>query len=335
VGRIDEKRPLPASAKIALLLACFFWAVSFIATKVALESTPPLTVVTLRLLAASVCFLAWYAVAGRRRSTDGHTVAGSDTPSPAEGREGPVAANGVVRASRPIRSNAMWWLNLLLLSLVGMGHLGVQTVGLEYTTAANAALYVVTAPVAIALLARVFLGEGIGVCKAVGIAIALAGVLAVMGVDDILSFELRSHLAGDLLVLASIVMWGFFTVFGKKTSAQMGALRMTALVTLLGCLWMIPICLVELHGQSFSLDQISGKAWLAILFLGVTCSFLATLLYFMAVERSESQKVGVYLYTIPPMTAVISCFYLGESLELNFFVGSVLVLCGVFLTERG
>jgi len=46
--------------------------------------------------------------------------------------------------------------------------------------------------------------------------------------------------------------------------------------------------------------QIGLKAWMAIAFLGVTCSFLADLLYFLALGKTASQKVGVYLYTIPP-----------------------------------
>ena len=76
-------------------------------------------------------------------------------------------------------------------------------------------------------------------------------------------------------------------------------------------------------------------AWLAIGFLGVGCSFLAVLLYFVALRRTESQKVGVYLYTIPPMTAVVAVLYLGETLSVNLVLGAVLVIAGVALTERG
>ena len=216
-----------------------------------------------------------------------------------------------------------------------MGHYSLQTVGVQYTSASNASLYAVTAPISIVILARIFLAEGISVRKAVGILVALCGVLTVMGLDTILAFELPARLFGDLLVLISIVMWGMFTVFGKRMTERLGAFQMTGLVTLIGSLWMVPICRLELHQQSFQLVEISGTAWLAILFLGVTCSFLATLLYFLAVERSESQKVGVYLYTIPPMTAVVAHFCLGESLGLSFFAGSLLVLCGVWMTERG
>ena len=74
---------------------------------------------------------------------------------------------------------------------------------------------------------------------------------------------------------------------------------------------------------------------MAVAFLGVGCSFLAVLLYFLALERTESQKVGVYLYTIPPMAAAMSAVVLSERITANLVLGTILVIGGVALTERG
>ena len=51
-------------AKLGLIVACLFWAISFIATKVALESAPPLTVVSARLVISAACFVLWFVVLG-------------------------------------------------------------------------------------------------------------------------------------------------------------------------------------------------------------------------------------------------------------------------------
>jgi drug/metabolite transporter (DMT)-like permease len=115
----------------------------------------------------------------------------------------------------------------------------------------------------------------------------------------------------------------------------MGAFDLLAMTTLVGSLWMLPIGGAELLLRHFSLAAVPGRAWAAIAFLGITCSFLATLLYFLALSRTESQKVGIYLYTIPPMTYAAAALYLGERLGANLLVGSALVLLGVYLTERG
>ena len=293
---------MPNRARVALLVACFLWAISFIATKVALEVTPPLLVVSLRLLISALCF----------------------TPL-------------LIREAASIREGGRRvLLRLFGLSLLGTGlHYGLQTTGLQYTTASNASLYAVTAPITILVLSALFLGERITARKAIGVAIAVLGVLVVMGLETLSRLELEAHVIGDFLVLVSIVMWGLFTVFGKKLTDEIGALGVTAAVTVIGALWMAPVGLLEIRVTGFTLGEISLEAWIAIAFLGIGCSFLATWLYFAALGLSESQKVGVYLYTIPPMTAAFAALILGESITARLVVGSVLVITGVALTERG
>ena len=291
---------MPGRARIALLTAAFLWAVSFVAAIVALEEVPPLVVVALRLMISAMCFLPLVVATG--------------------GAEG----IGLRRMGE-----------LFLLSLVGTSlHYATQTAGLQYTTATNASLYTTTGPITILLLSALVLGERITARKAVGVLLAVAGVLVVMGSETVTSFEL-GNVKGDLLVLVSIVMWGLFTVFGKRVTDELGALRVTAWVTILGAVTMAPVGLYEARSEGFTLSVLSAEAWVAIGFLGIACSFLATLLYFVALGMSESQKVGVYLYAIPPMTAVVSALYLGETITLNLVFGAILVISGVARTERG
>jgi drug/metabolite transporter (DMT)-like permease len=291
---------MPTRARLALLTAVVLWAVSFVATKVALESAPPLVVVSLRLLISAVCFLPWIVATGGTRGLGGWRV----------------------------------FRELFVLSLFGAGlHYASQTIGLQYTTASNASLYTTTGPITIMLLSALILGERITPQKAAGVALAVVGVLVVMGPAKLSSLQLDEHILGDMLVLASLVMWGLFTVFGKKLTDQLGALRVTAWVTVIGASWMAPVGWAQARLTGFRISALNLEAWAAIAFLGVGCSFLATLLYFVALGLSESQKVGVYLYLIPPLTAGFAAFYLGETITTNLVVGAVLVFAGVALTE--
>ncbi len=292
---------MPGRARLALIGAVVLWAISFVATKVALEAAPPLVVVTLRLLIAAVCFVPWVVATGGPRGLGGPRTFGM----------------------------------LFVLSLFGTTlHYGLQTAGLQYTGATNASLYTTTGPITILLLSALVLGERITTRKALGVAVAMVGVLVVIGAENLKTFEF-GRIKGDLLVIASIVMWGLFTVFGKRLTDLLGALRVTAWVTMIGAISMIPVGLYEARSTSFSIASLTIESWLAIGFLGVACSFLAVLLYFVALGLSESQKVGVYLYAIAPLTAVVASFYLGEAITLNLVVGAALVIGGVALTERG
>jgi drug/metabolite transporter (DMT)-like permease len=256
--------------------------------------------VTVRLLISALCFLPLVATTG--------------------GTKG-IGARGLSR--------------LFLLSLFGTSlHYGSQTIGLQFTTATNGSIYTTTGPITILLLSALVLGERITLRKAFGVVVAMIGVLVVMGWETLSAFEL-GNVKGDLLILASIVMWGLFTVFGKKMTDELGALRVTAWVTIIGAVTMIPVGWYEAKATEFSAADTSVDAWVAIAFLGIACSFFATLLYFVALGLSESQKVGVYLYTIPPMTAVIAALYLGEIITANMVSGAILVIAGVAFTERG
>ena len=297
-----ESVSVPNSAKWALMGACFFWAASFIATKTALAHVPPLTVVMLRMIISSLCFLLWIVLTGRKLPFLGFR----------------------------------WLGRLFFLSLFGTSlHYGIQTIGLQYTTASNASIYVATGPISIALIAAFFLKEKFTLKKIIGILFAVIGVLTVMGKETLLSFQLKGHLLGDLLVFASVFMWGIFTVIGKDETKKINALDLIAIVTFMGTLYMIPIGLWEMNRHSFSLLTIPADAWISVAFLGITCSFLATVLYFIALQKTESQKVGVYLYTIPPMTYIIAALVLGETITLNLILGSLVVMAGVYLTEKG
>ena len=103
----------------------------------------------------------------------------------------------------------------------------------------------------------------------------------------------------------------------------------------MGTAMMLPAGLWEFIHFRDSILEAPIEAWTAILFLGVTCSFLATLLYLYALQKTESQKVGAYLYTIPPMTSLAAFFILGESITLGAIFGMLLVLLGVWMTEKG
>jgi drug/metabolite transporter (DMT)-like permease len=300
--QVIQTTKVPVRAKFALITACFFWAASFIATKTALNSIPPLTVVTLRLFVSSACFFIWLLVKRQKIPFQGWS----------------------------------WLGRLFLLSLFGTGfHYGIQTIGMTYTTASNASLYAATGPISITIIAALFLGERITIKKAAGILCALAGALVVMGITGLKSFDLKGHMLGDLLVFTSIFMWGVFTVMGKDMIRRMNALDLTALVTFMGTLYMIPIGVYESLHHSFSPFSISLEAWGAVAFLGITCSFLAALLYFFALSKTESQKVGVYMYTIPPMTYFIAALVLKETIGANLIIGTLIVLAGVYITEKG
>src|SRR5689334_23487506 len=98
--------------------------------------------------------------------------------------------------------NGRDWKVLWALGLTGGGlHLGLQWLGLHYTTATSGILYLSMSPIFILILAAP-LGERIGLRQWLGVAISFCGVylIATQGRPAVPSFNI-----GDMMALASMV----------------------------------------------------------------------------------------------------------------------------------
>src|SRR5688572_16331348 len=105
------------------------------------------------------------------------------------------------------------WKVLAGLGFTGGGiHLGLQWLGLHYTTATSAVLYLSTAPIFVLLMAAPVLTERIGLPQWAGVAISFTGVAAIAAQGDPARLAALSFNRGDLMALASMALWGAYTV---------------------------------------------------------------------------------------------------------------------------
>src|SRR4051812_17036271 len=127
------------------------------------------------------------------------------------------------------------WIVLAALGLTGGGpHLGLQWLGLHYTTAASGILYLSTTPIFI-LLITLALGEPIVARQWAGVAISFAGVflIATHGEPARLSFNV-----GDLMALASMMMWAGYTILLRVRKDPLEVIELLCMVCLFGVVFM-------------------------------------------------------------------------------------------------
>ena len=148
---------------------------------------------------------------------------------------------------------------LLALGLSGGGiHLAFQWLGLHYTTATSATLYLSTAPIFILLLARPLLGERIAARQWAGVAVSFAGV-ALIGTQGRLS--LVSFNLGDFLALLSMAFWGTYTVYLRKRRDALDTAELLTVVCAIGLVVMLPWVAIEAAlGARMSLSAVGAVA---------------------------------------------------------------------------
>ena len=279
-----------------ILLAIIFWGTSFVATKTVLNEIKPVTIIILRLILASI-LLTIIALSTKRKFS--------------------------------INFKSHSW--IFILALVAVFHLWIQVTGLQYTTAANTGWIIGTAPVFMAILGFVFYKEKITLLQFLGILVAVAGLLLLIGKGDITNIGLIEN-QGDLLVLGSAFTWGVYSMVNKKIS-----LSYSPLMTILYLFLMMAVIIIPFNLNTETISSVinlSLISWMWILFLGIFCSGVAYVIWAQALRDMESAKVGAFLYFEPLVTVIAAWFFLREEITLLMILSGLLITAGVFIVNK-
>jgi len=281
------------------LFAVIVWGASFVATKIALQDTSPITIVWLRFLMGVI--ILGIAVALRKQFA---------------------------------LPNKKEWAYFALLGFLGITfHQWLQSNALRTSQAGTSAWIVSTTPVFMALLGWLILKERPGWVKTLGILLAFAGVLIVISKGDIHSISIGKFGApGDLLILISAVNWAVFSVLSRRGLKAYPASLMMFYVMSFGWLF---TSLLFLPNQGFAeIGSLTFNGWMGISFLGIFCSGLAYIAWYDALKALTTAQTGVFLYIEPIVTVVVAFLILEEAITPALLLGGAVILFGVWLVNR-
>jgi drug/metabolite transporter (DMT)-like permease len=218
---------------------------------------------------------------------------------------------------------------LLAIGFFGGGlHLAFQWLGLHYTTATSATLYLSTAPIFILLLARPFLGEHIAARQWIGVAISFCGV-ALIGTQGKLS--LVSFNAGDALALLSMFFWGSYTVLLRMRGDDLDTAEFLTVLCGMGLIIMLPWVAWEMLNEAKADLSAAGAG--AVLYSAIASLLLAGWGWAYVVKRIGAARAGVSMHLMPGIAAVLSMMLLDEYPSWYHGAGIALILAGVALSS--
>ena len=221
------------------------------------------------------------------------------------------------------------WKILAALGLAGGGiHLGLQWLGLHYTTATSGILYLSTSPIFILLMAAPLLGERIGPRQWIGVAISFAGVATIAAQGETAHLAALSLNKGDLMALASMAMWASYTVLLRLRRDPLDVAELIVMVCAFGLLFMLPWLAIE--GMP---SRLSGTALAAILYSAIGSLLLAYAGWSYVVTRLGAARAGVTMHLMPAMGVMLAAIFLAEYPRWYHFAGIALILTGVGLSS--
>jgi len=227
------------------------------------------------------------------------------------------------------------WKTIAWLGFWGTGlHNAFAYYGLQYTTATNGVILNSAIPILIILLGWLVYRETITGRQTVGVAVSVAGILAIVCRGDPAVLAQLSMNKGDLIVLVGMVFWAAYTVFLRMKPAELPGLALLACCGCVGVLLLFPLFLFEmlfLDGRV----ELNVATVSAMLYVGIFPSFVGYVFWNRAVTEVGPNVAGIFVHLMPAFGALLAWLFLDERIHLFHIVGIALILAGIALTTRG
>jgi drug/metabolite transporter (DMT)-like permease len=275
---------------LAILVTIVSWASAYAGIRAGLQAYSPEQVALLRYLTASIVLLV---IAIRQRL-------------PLPGRK-----------------------DLPLIVVLGILGISIYNIALNKgesdTPAAVASVIVSSAPIFVALFAKIFLKEKLTRWAWVGITICFGGVA-------IISFGSGGHWdlsLSALLILAAAIAQAIYSTFQKPLLRKYSPLQFTTCAIWAGAIFLLPF----LPGLVQQVGRTALSSTLPVIYLGVFPGAVGYVCWSYVLSRLPASRAGVFLYAVPPTAALIAWLWLGEIPTQLTVIGGILVLCGVIVVN--
>lgn len=274
------------------LTAAAIWGGLYVVSDIVLQTIPPFTLLTIRLLMgiAVLAVLLWR----------------SGTALP--------------RRSETIR--------LLMVGFLGFGvSVGAQFVGTDKSTAVNGALVTSASPAFILVFAWLLLHERLTPQRILAVVLATLGVVVI--IDPSKADFSSDTFIGDLVLALAAVTWGLYSVLVRKLSVRHDTLVITLLAFLGGMFLTIPAMLLELPNRP--VGEIDNGTILGVLYLGIISTAVAMWLWNRAFALVDASVASLFFFAQPVVGTILSVLVQGQVITPSLWAGGLMIAAGLLL----
>jgi drug/metabolite transporter (DMT)-like permease len=220
------------------------------------------------------------------------------------------------------------WLNLFIVGfLIQVLYFDLSYFAFRYGISAGAlALIVSMQPIVVGLAAPVFAGERVGLLRWGGLLLGLAG--AGLVIVSRAAIEVTSP-GVILLAVGALLAMSTASLYEKRHGIAQHPLVTNCVQYAVGFVFTLPLALLLDDGHvDWSVPFVAALAYLVI-----GNSLIAISLYLAMIRAGEVAKVSALFFLVPPCSALIAFFLLGEEMPLLAWAGMALAASGVALAS--
>jgi len=302
-----------ASVYFQLLLAMFFFGLSFVFTSFSLRFLPPVTIIVVRLIISTMMLLAFSRLS--------------------------MVTRIVGELQRPARGNVR--LFLLIALFQPFLYFLAENTGMLYASPAIASIVVGTIPVATPLFAWLIIREHVEAATVFGAVLSFTGVLFLVLAD---AEETGADPLGVALLAGAVIAAVGYSIVLRMLPEHYSALTIVTWQNLFGLLFFLPVFFgVDFARLAPRLSEIEGSVSGgapsalvlagALLFLGIFPSSLSFVFLSRGIRTLGATRANVMTNLVPVITALFSALVLGERITLATVAGMAIVISGVLLSQ--
>jgi drug/metabolite transporter (DMT)-like permease len=221
---------------------------------------------------------------------------------------------------------------VVVLAVTGfVGNSTLWYIGMRYTNPANAGILGAAAPVIVALAAAAWLRERLSTTNLIGIVLTTLAVVLTVARGSLRILLTLSVNGGDLVILASQLLWVIYTLYSRANLSTFSPLQMLAGAHLVAAGLLFPLALLERPWQSFA-----SASWVAYTVIGYS-ALLGTpahIGFYQAVRTVGPGRAAVFMNLMPFLVLALSWLLLGQTIRWYHVAGACGVIAGVVLTTR-
>ena len=204
--------------------------------------------------------------------------------------------------------------------------------GLKLIEAGRAAIIIANNPIFIALFSALIFRERLTPLRLTGIGISITGALLVITRGSLSALVSGPVGWGELFILGCVASWVTFSLLGKSLLSSMSPLTSVLYASLSGALCLALPAWRE--GLWTAWPHYTLGDWLSLFYLGFFGTVLGFVWYYQGIQRIGAMKAGVFINFVPISAIIFGYLLLDEALTASLAAGTVLVLSGVYLTNR-
>lgn len=286
------------NAILMLTLTTLFWGGNTVAGRLAVGEVSPMIVV----------FLRWVIVAAIMLPLQGKNIR----------REWPL-----------IRPYFPYMLLMAIFGFVAFNTLFY--IAATETTAVNLGIIQGSMPILVLIGSVIAFGAKVRFLQVLGILLTLAGVTLIAAQGKLEVLLALAVNPGDGIMLIACVLYSGYTL-ALRNRPQISPLTFFAVLSGISALASVPGLFYEISAGSAQWPGLKG--WLVVLYISFFPSFLAQITFMRGVELIGPARAGVFINLVPIFAAILAVSILGEDFKWHHGTALVLVLGGIWLSER-